>query len=158
MKASASTLALFTATLAISGCATLGAPFAPDSQPPSDRADVYVYRISAMGAAIAPTVTANKVPLLTLPPNGYFVYRALPGELTLEQHTESHTSVTLDIKAGETYYVKGSVGMGVFVGHPHLVVVPKEEGEREIRQCKLVPGTVPTAELVAAGPPPATKK
>jgi hypothetical protein len=111
-----------------------------------------------MGAAIAPTVTANKVALLTLPPNGYFVYRALPGELTLEQHTEATTSVTLDVKAGETYYVKGSVGMGFFVGHPHLVIVPKEEGERDIASCKLVPGDVPTAETVAAGPPPAPPK
>lgn len=110
-----------------------------------------------MGAAIAPTVYANKVPLLTLPPSGYFVYRALPGELTLEQHTEATTSVTLDVKAGESYYVKGSVGMGFFVGHPHLVIVPKAEGESEVRACKLIPGEVPTAELVAAGPTPAKK-
>jgi hypothetical protein len=152
-----STLALLAAELALGGCATLGAPFAADTQVPADRADVYVYRTSAMGAAIAPTVYANEVPLLTLPPSGYFVYRALPGELTLEQHTEATTSVTLDVKAGETYYVKGSVGMGFFVGHPHLVIVPKEEGENEVRSCKLIPGEVPTAELVAAGPTPAKK-
>ena len=157
MRNPASTLALFASTLALAGCATLGAPFAPDSQQPADRADVYVYRTSAMGAAVAPTVSANKVPLLGLPPGGYFVYRALPGELTLEQHTEATTSVTLDAKAGEAYYVKGSVGMGFFVGHPHLVIVANEDGEREIRQCKLIPGTVPTAEMVAAGPPPVKK-
>lgn len=110
-----------------------------------------------MGAAIAPTVTANKVPVLTLPPGGYFAIRALPGELTLEQHTEATTSVTLDVKAGETYYVRGSIGMGFFVGHPHLVVVSKSEGESEIKVCKAVPGTVPTAEVIAAGVPPAKK-
>ncbi len=150
-------LSLLAVALALGGCATLGAPFAPDSQLPADRADVYLYRTSAMGAAITPTVYANKVPLLSLPPGGYFVYRALPGELTLEQHTEATTSVTLDVKAGETYYVKGTVGMGFFVGHPHLVIVPKEEGEGEVRQCKLVPGEVATAEVVAAGPLPAKK-
>jgi Protein of unknown function (DUF2846) len=150
-------LALLTVALALGGCATLGAPFAPDDQVPADRADVYVYRTSAMGAAISPTVYANKVPLLGLPPSGYFVYRALPGELTLEQHTEATTSVTLDVKAGETYYVKGSVGMGFFVGHPHLVIVAKEAGEREVRECKLIPGAVPTAEVVAAGPAIAKK-
>lgn len=157
MKKTASTLALLSATLVLSGCATLGTKFVPDNQVPPDRGAVYLYRTSAMGAAIAPTVTANKVPLLGLPPGGYFVYRASPGELTLEQHTEATTSVTLDVKAGEVYYVKGSVGMGFFVGHPHLVVVGKEDGEREIRECKLIPGEVPTAEVVAAGPP-ATKK
>jgi uncharacterized protein YceK len=157
MMKPASTFALFAAAFALSGCATLGTKFAPDNQVPADRAAVYVYRTSALGAAIAPTVTANKVPLLGLPPGGYFEYRAQPGELTLEQHTEATTSVTLDVKAGETYYVRGSVGMGFFVGHPHLVIVPNADGEREIRECKLVPGAVPTAEMVAAGPPPEKK-
>ena len=146
------TLALLAVALALGGCATLGAPFAPDTQAPADRADVYVYRISAMGAAIAPTVYANQVPLLGLPPSGYFVYRALPGELTLEQRTEATSFVTLDIKAGETYYVKGSVRMGFSLGHAHLVIVAKEDGEREVRECKLIPGEVPTAEVIAAGP------
>jgi hypothetical protein len=157
MRHSASTFALLTAMLVLGGCATLGTPFTPDSAVPADRAAVYVYRTSAMGAAIAPTVTANKVALLGLPPGGYFVYRALPGELTLEQHTEATTSVTLDVKAGEAYYVKGSVGMGVFVGHPHLVIVPAADGANEIKACNLIPGTVPTAEMVAAGPPPVKK-
>jgi hypothetical protein len=154
----ASVFALLATTLGIGACATLGAPYAPATAVPANRGAVYVYRTSAMGAAIAPTVTANKVPLLTLPPHGYFVYYAAPGELTLEQKTEATTSVTLDIKAGDTYYVKGSVGMGFFVGHPHLVIVSKDDGEKEIKACKLVPGSVPTAELVAAGPPPKAGK
>ena len=150
-------LALLTVALALSGCATLGAPFAPGHQGPTDRADVYVYRTSAMGAPIAPTVHANKVPLLGLPPSGYFVYRALPGELTLEQHNEATTSVTFDVKAGETYYVKGSVGTGFLFGHPHLVIVAKEDGEREVRECKLISGVVPTVDVVEAGPALAKK-
>lgn len=158
MRRTASIFALLAASLALGGCATLGAPYAPDSQVPANRAAVYVYRTSAMGAAIAPTVTANKVDLLSLPPGGYFVYHAAPGELTLEQHTEATTSVTLDVKAGESYYVRGSVGMGFFVGHPHLVIVANEEGQSEILKCKMIPGTVPSAEVVAAGPPPAPAK
>ena len=154
----ASVFVLLAATLGLGGCATLGAPYTPDAAVPVNRAAVYVYRVSAMGAAVAPTVTANKVPLLTLPPSGYFVYYAAPGELTLEQKTESTTSVTLDIKAGDTYYVKGSIGMGFFVGHPHLVIVSKDDGAKEILACKLVPGSVPTAEMVAAGPPPKPAK
>lgn len=47
--------------------------------------------------------------------------------------------------------------MGFMVGHPHLVLVSNEVGEREIRECKLLPGVVPTAEAVAAGPPPVKK-
>lgn len=37
------------------------------------------------------------------------------------------------------YYVKGTVGFGIFVGRPYLVSVSKEVGEKEIAGCKLVP-------------------
>jgi hypothetical protein len=48
--------------------------------------------------------------------------------------------VTIDAKAGQTYYIKGTVGVGVFIGHPHLVVVSGDVGAKEIAACKLVPG------------------
>lgn len=155
MNRARTTLVLASLCLLFSGCATLGPKYTPEAATPTNRAAVYVYRPGSMGAAISPNVQANGVPLSDLPAHGYFVYDAAPGELTLTAHTEATTSITVDVKAGETYYVKGSLGMGFFVGHPHLVVVTKEVGEAEIKDCKLVPGTIPTAEAVAAGPPPA---
>lgn len=143
--------------LLLGGCAS-GPKFTPDSAVPANRAAVYLYRPSAVGAAVSPAVTANGVPLAELKAEGYFVYRAAPGELELAQKTEASTSVTLDIKAGDTYYVKGSVGMGFFVGHPHLVIVANDVGMKEITECKLIPGPIPTAEDVAKGPPPAPAK
>lgn len=153
-----SMLLLVSVGLLLSGCATLGPKYTPATAVPANRAAVYVYRPGALGAALSPNVQANGVPLADLPAHGYFVYYAAPGELTLTQHTEATTSVTLDVKTGDTYYVKGSVGMGFFVGHPHLVIVSKDVAEQEIKDCKLVPGSIPTAEIVAAGPPaPAAK-
>ena len=149
---------LATLGLLLSGCATLGAKYTPDTNVPANRAAVYLYRPGSIGAAISPNVVANGVTLAELPAHGYFVYYAAPGELTLTQHTEATTSVTLDVKASETYYVKGSMGMGFFVGHPHLVVVSKDVGESEIKDCKLVPATIPSAEVVAAGPPTPAQK
>jgi hypothetical protein len=137
---------------AVSGCATLGPAYTPDAVAPTDRATVYLYRSPGfVGAALSPTVNANGVALDDLPAGGYFVYHAAPGELELSARTEASTSVTLDAKAGQIYYVKGSIGVGVFVGHPHLVLVSNEVGAHEITACKLVPGSVPTAEVVAAG-------
>jgi hypothetical protein len=151
-------IAAVTVSLVLAGCATLGEKYTPAASVPANRAAVYVYRPSAMAPAISPNVQGNGVGLSDLPAHGYFVYYAAPGELTLTAHTEATTSVTLDVKAGETYYVKGSVGMGFFVGHPHLVIVSNDAGAQEIKDCKLVPGTVPTADAVAAGPPVAAKK
>ena len=151
-------LSLFaTLSLLLSGCTTLGAKYTPDANIPANRAAVYVYRPGMIGAALSPDVVANGVTLASLPAHGYFVYYATPGELTLTQRTEASTSVTLDVKAGETYYVQGSIRLGFFVGHPHLAIVSKDVGESEIKECKLVPGTIPTAETVAAGPPPTAK-
>ena len=49
---------------------------------------------------------------------GYFPYYADPGELEFWAKTESTSSVTVDVKAGDTAYVRGSVGVGFFVGRP----------------------------------------
>jgi hypothetical protein len=51
---------------------------------------------------------------------------------------ESRSSVTLDVKTGQTYYIKGEVGVGFFVGRPHLMVVSPEITEKEIADCKLI--------------------
>lgn len=59
--------------------------------------------------------------------------------MELWARTESESAVTVDVKAGEVYYVKGEVGVGFFVGRPHLRVVPREKGEKEIAECTLIP-------------------
>jgi predicted small lipoprotein YifL len=134
-------LAMASATLLpLSGCATLGPAYTPDSNAPKDQATVYVYRQPGfVGGAVAYTVSANGKEVSTLPSGGYFVYHSPPGEVEFSAKTEAHTSVTVDAKAGEVYYVKGTVGVGVFVGHPHLVLVEKDVGEKEIVACKLAP-------------------
>lgn len=135
----------------LAGCATTGPEFEPASAVPPDRALVYVYREAGfVGGGVSYMVRANDVEIATLPAGGYFVYHASPGEIEFSAKTEARTSVTIDAEAGKTYYIKGTVGVGVFVGHPHLVVVPNDVGAKEIAACKLVPGarsdgTVPPA-------------
>jgi Protein of unknown function (DUF2846) len=137
-------------SLAVSGCATLGSAYTPEPAAQTDKATVYVYRSPGfVGGALSPTINANGVPLQDLPAGGYFVYHAAPGELEFSAKTEARTSVTVDAKAGQVYYVKGSIGVGVLVGHPHLVLVANDVGEREIAACKLAPATAPTAQAAA---------
>jgi hypothetical protein len=88
-------------------------------------------------------VEANGVPVTRLPSKGYFAYLAKPGEVTFSAKTEAKTSVTIDVEAGKTYFVKGTISVGVFAGHPHLVIVPNDVGKAEIADCELVPnGTI----------------
>ncbi len=124
----------------IPGCVTLGPPFQKIEKIPEDQGLVYLYRPSkGFGGAVSYDVKANGIVVTTLHNGGYYPHFAKPGEIEFLAQTESKSSVTINVKAGQTYYLKGTVGIGFFVGRPHLTVVPAEVGEKEIAECKLIP-------------------
>jgi hypothetical protein len=133
------TLLLAAAAVLQYGCANLGKKFEPVAAPAADKATVYVYRPSAFaGGGAFYTVHAGEKPIAKLYNGGYFVHTASPGELEIWASTESKSSVTLDLKAGDVKYVKGTIGIGFFVGRPNLAVVDPTVGQEEIKECKLV--------------------
>ncbi len=135
----------------LSGCATLGPAYKPESQSQADKATIYVYReASLFGGGMTYMVSANGVPIASLPAGGYFVYHAPPGKVQLSAKSEAATSVTVEANAGEVYYVKGTVGLGILVGRPHLKLVSKEVGEKEIASCKLVPESMTASAQTSA--------
>ena len=122
------------------GCApTLDQVYKKVEVMPSNKALVYIYRPSGMGAAIYYDVKANGKVVTTLYSGSYYPYVADPGEIEFSAKTEASDEVTIDTKASQTYFLRGSVGMGFFIGHPHLTLVPAEEAEKEIVDCKLLP-------------------
>lgn len=141
MKAPSRPYAILPALLLLAACAATGPKFESEAAPPEGRATVYIYRESGfVGSGVAYTVSANGVEIAALPAGGYFVYHAAPGEIEFTAKTEAKTSVTIDARAGAAYYIKGTIGVGFFVGHPHLTVVPNDVGAKEIAECNLVPG------------------
>ena len=131
--------AMIVAMLLQYGCANLGRQFEPAAAVPSDKATVYVYRPSRFaGAAAFFTVNAGEKPIAKLYNGGYFAYTATPGELELWAATESKSSVTLDLKAGDVKYVKGTIGIGFLIGRPNLTVVEPAIAQDEIKECKLI--------------------
>ncbi len=143
-KISFSLLLLIVFLLGISllpSCApTLGPAFQKADKIQEDIGLVYIYRPSkGFGGGISPDVKANGVVITTLYNGGYYPYFAKPGEIEFFAKTESTSSVTLDVKAGQVYYIKGTIGIGFFVGRPHLTVESPEVGEKEIAECKLIP-------------------
>lgn len=127
--------------IAISCAPTLGQVYKKVDVIPSDKAIVYIYRPSGMGALVYYDVKANGKVVTTLYSGTYFPYAADPGEIEFSAKTEASDSVTIDVKASQTYFLKGTVGVGFFVGHPHLTVVPAEVAENEIVNCELLPGS-----------------
>src|SRR5438094_733695 len=124
-------------------------------------------RLRLRAEALSYDVKANDKVVTTLRSGGYSPYVVRPGLLELWARTASrqssyrHTTppperanpdllrlkaiddaaksaVTLDVKAGQVYYVKGEAGVRYFVGRPRLQVVSPEQGAGEIRQCTLI--------------------
>ena len=127
----------------MSGCATSGPAFQKVENIPADKGLVYIYRSpSFKGAAVSYDVhvknNGNDKVVTNLKNGGYFPYLASAGENELWAKTEAKSSVTLDVKPGETYYVKGGIRMGFAVGRPELTMQSADVGASEIGECKLL--------------------
>ena len=133
------------------GCAALGEPYQPVSAVPSGKALVYIYRPkSFVGAAISYTVHVGNVPAVKLVNGGYTAFIADPGETEFWAKTEARSSVTEALKAGKTYYLKGTVGVGLVAGRPKLSFEAEERGRSEIAACRQIP-EAETTSAVSAG-------
>jgi hypothetical protein len=130
----------FTAVLILNSCASLGPQFQKVETFPNDKGLVYIYRPSSfIGSGVSYDVKVGETPVTTLHNGGYYPYFSEPGEVEFRAKTESKSSVTLDIKPGQIYYIKGTVGVGFVVGRPHLMIVESNIAENEITKCKLIP-------------------
>ena len=126
--------------LLLQGCASLGPAYTKVDQIPENKGLIYIYRPSSIiGGGVSPDVKVGETVITTLYSGGYYPYFANPGEVELWAKTESKSAVTLDVKPGETYYVKGTIGVGFLIGRPHLIIVSSEVGAKEIVECKLIP-------------------
>jgi len=134
-------LVLATLFLIVQGCASLGPVYQAESVAvPSDKSLVYIYRPNKFtGSGITYYVYADEKIATKLYNGGYFPYISEPGNVKFWAKTESKSSVQLELKPGNTYYLKGGVQMGVMVGRPNLERIPENVALSEIEQSKLIP-------------------
>ena len=59
-----------------------------------------------------------------------------PGQYTFWSQVISKDSVTIDIVAGKTYYIKGVTQMGLLAGRPRLTVATEAEAKSAIAKLK----------------------
>jgi len=127
-------------TVLMSGCATLGGNYETVSIIPEDKAVVYIYRPSRfVGSAIKPKVYAGDKLITQLVSGGYYPYFVSPGRVELWAKTEAKSSVEFLAEPGKTYFVKGTIGMGILVGRPKLEMMSADIAREEITDCKRVP-------------------
>jgi hypothetical protein len=131
----------------LAGCASFDGPqFSKFEQVPQGKAIVYFYRPKAfVGGAVSYDVWVDgiNVPFTRIYNGGYFPYIADPGKILFKAKTEAEKEIAIDAKSGEAYYIWCSVGMGLFVGRPHLEQVTREVAEPDIKNCRLLPVAEP---------------
>jgi hypothetical protein len=93
---------------------------------PADKGQIVFFRPSRMmGAAIGFKVREGETELGKLRSGKYFVAVIEPGTHVYKVHGETKDELTLEVEAGETYYVQGTISMGVLAGRPNLA--PSDE-------------------------------
>lgn len=88
---------------------------------PQDKAQIVFFRESKfVGGAIGFKVREGETELGKLRSGKYFVANVEPGKHEYNVHGETKDVLTMEVEAGETYYVLGSLGMGIVAGRPNL--------------------------------------
>ncbi|MBX9402316.1 DUF2846 domain-containing protein [Lysobacter sp. BMK333-48F3] len=89
--------------------------------PPAGKGQVVFFRPSNfVGGMIGFKVREGKTELGKLRSGKYFVASVEPGAHEYVVHSETKDVLNLEVEAGETYYVQGSITMGLLVGRPNL--------------------------------------
>jgi len=95
---------------------------------------IYIYRPSALGAAIQPKVKLNGEVVGKAVSHGFFFVDRAPGEYQIMTSTEVDRSLSLTLEKGETRYVRLKISMGFMVGHVYPELVDESEGQAEIEK------------------------
>lgn len=103
----------------------------------SGKGRVIFYRSSAIGVLIGCAVHENDLTLSSLPYGKYFVRDFDPGIHTFMVESESKQTLRMEVEAGETYYVKCAIGMGLVLGRPNLSPSDKASFDKASRNLKL---------------------
>lgn len=127
--------------LGLAGCASV--PMASDQQsdqakrfpaPDAGNAGLYIYRDSFMGKALKKDIFVDGK-CLGQSANEVFFYTQVAGNTKHTISTESEFSpnqLTLYTKAGDNYFIRQYIKMGVFVGGADLETVSAEKGKSEV--------------------------
>lgn len=125
-------------------------------QPPEGMAQIVVFRPSAWGGgAVAFTAKEADRDVFKLGNGSYTIIFATPGRHAYSIKSETTDTLTMEVDAGETYYVVETLTSGLLLWRPHLN--PSDENAFHAKVAKLrvsqwTPSVTPEAEAPAAAP------
>jgi hypothetical protein len=105
---------------------------------PKGKGRVFVYRDTALGAAVRPKIRIDGQPIGTSVAQGFSYSDQAPGQHEVSLITEWKHKDMVSVSAGQPSFVRTHVTFGALVGHVIPTAVSKAEAENEIQNCKLV--------------------
>ncbi|MCE2970406.1 MAG: DUF2846 domain-containing protein [Burkholderiales bacterium] len=136
MKRRQSLLALVALAAVIAGCASGPkyqdvAKSIPALKPNEGR--VFFFRSSSVvGAAVQADIRLNGTVVGTSIPGGFFYVDRPAGNYVAASSTETEKTLSFTLAAGETKYVRSSVGLGLLVGRVILELEDPKAAQAEI--------------------------
>lgn len=104
----------------------------------ADYALLYVYRHSGMGSLVNYDLYLGDSVICRVSNKWKKALKIRKDGLnTLWARTESKAEVPINVKFGNEYYLRCSVGMGAFVGRPKLELVDKQTGRAEYQSIQI---------------------
>jgi len=101
------------------------------SAPPEGKGQVVFFRPSNfVGMAVSFSVHEGTKGVAKLGNGSYAVLAADPGPHAYSIQFEATDTLNMEVEAGETYYVKQTIGMGVVAARPHLTPSSQAEFEK----------------------------
>jgi hypothetical protein len=137
--------ALFVLAVALlSGCASVPMSGAEDDTraksfaAPPGKANIYVYRNEAMGAAVAMPVSLDGKMAGKTASKTYFLFQVDPGSYAVASHTENTATLQVNAEAGRNYFVWQEVKMGGLSAGSDLHLVSDATGKAGVMECKRI--------------------
>lgn len=130
----------------LAGCAATGPKYTEMAKSlPGLKADegrIYFFRSdSIVGAAVQPDIRLNGTVVGESKPGGFFYVDRPAGTYMATTATETEKALSLVLAAGETKYVRSSVGFGVVVGRGVLDLEDPKKAQAEIETLSYTGGT-----------------
>ncbi len=131
-------------SLMLIGCATTSTTVSENIKLPTPNEDqglMFFYRPAKMYAAVVSYDMNLNNQVIGKVKNGKYFYQYVdPGSYTLTAETRDKESLTLEVEAGKTYYIRCSIKQTMMSNIPTLKLVDESTGSSAVKRCKYYAG------------------
>ena len=102
------------------------------------KAIVYVFRKSALGAAVGLRVDLNNIELAKFYPKKFYLCVLDPGKYVFTGHGENEDDIIVKVEGNKKYYIEVMPQMGWASARCKLELTDPFEGNEKVQKCKLI--------------------